>query len=133
MDAENFEERVQREVQQAVASSQKSFMDDISGLISSKFSSFEARFSDNQKELSESQLSKIQQNILSNENYQFKKKSCEDQFKFNSKVLGKLLDAEVHAESGAHRQEIKPNISEGIKLINTRQKLIRMADANERG
>ena len=133
MDAENFEERVQREVQQAVASSQKSFMDDISGLISSKFSTFEARFSDNQKELSESQLSKIQQNILSNENYQFKKKSCEDQFKFNSKVLGKLLDAEVHAESGAHRQEIKPNISEGIKLINTRQKLIRMADANERG
>ena len=132
MDAENFEERVQREVQQAVASSQKSFMD-ISGLISSKFSTFEARFSDNQKELSESQLSKIQQNILSNENYQFKKKSCEDQFKFNSKVLGKLLDAEVHAESGAHRQEIKPNISEGIKLINTRQKLIRMADANERG
>ena len=114
MDAENFEERVQREVQQAVASSQKSFMD-ISGLISSKFSTFEARFSDNQKELSESQLSKIQQNILSNENYQFKKKSCEDQFKFNSKVLGKLLDAEVHAESGAHRQEIKPNISEGIK------------------
>ena len=65
MDAENFEERVQREVQQAVASSQKSLMDDISGLIYSKFSTFEARFSDNQKELSESQLSKIQQNILS--------------------------------------------------------------------
>ena len=55
MDAENFEERVQREVQQAVASSQKSFMDDISGLISNKFSTFEARFSDNQKKLSESQ------------------------------------------------------------------------------
>ena len=49
------------------------------------------------------------------------------------KVLGKLRDAEVHAESGAHRQEIKQDISEGIKLINTRQKLIRMADANERG
>ena len=133
MDAENFEERVQREVQQAVASSQKSLMDDISGLISSKFSTFEARFSDNQKELSESQLSKIQRNILSNENYQFKKKSCEDQFKFNSKVLGKLRDAEVHAESGAQRQEVKQDISEGIKLINNRQKLIRMADANELG
>ena len=47
MDAKNFEERVQREVQQAVASSQKSFMDGILGLISSKFSTFEARFSDN--------------------------------------------------------------------------------------
>ena len=38
MDAENFEERLQREVQQAVASSQKSLMDVFSGQISSKFS-----------------------------------------------------------------------------------------------
>ena len=133
MDAENFEDRVQREVREAVASSQKSLMDDISGLISSKFSTFEARFSENQRDLSENQLSKIQQNILSNENYQFKKKSCEDQFKFNAKVLGKLRDAEAHAESGVRQQDVKQDISEGIKLINNRQKLIRMADASELG
>ncbi|MCG7876286.1 MAG: reverse transcriptase domain-containing protein, partial [Candidatus Thiodiazotropha endolucinida] len=108
-------------------------MEQISGLITSKFGSFEARFSENQKELSEFQLNKIQQNILSNENYQFKKKSCEDQFKFNSKIMGKLRDAEVHAESDMHRQELKQDISEGIKLLNNRQKLIRMADASELG
>ena len=38
MDTENFEDTVQREVREAVASSQKSLMDDISGLISSTFS-----------------------------------------------------------------------------------------------
>ena len=129
MEAENFEDRVQREVRKAVASSQKSLMDDISGLISSILSTFEARFSENQRYLSENQLSKIRQNILSNENYKFKKKSCE----FNAKVLGKLRDAEAHADSGFRQQDVKQDISEGIKLISNRQKLIRMADASELG
>ena len=133
MDAEQIGERVQQEVQQAVANSQKDLMEQISGLITSKFGTFEAKFSENQKELSEFQLNKIQQNILSNENYQFKKKSCEDQFKFNSKIMGKLRDAEVQAESDAHRQDLKQDISEGIKLLNNRQKLIRMADSSELG
>ena len=101
MDAEQIRERVQQEMQQAVANSQKDLMEQISGLITIKFGTFEARFSENQKELSEFQLNKIQQNILSNENYQFKMKSCEDQFKFNSKIMEKLRDADMHAESGA--------------------------------
>ena len=133
MDEEQFGVRVQQEVQQAVANSQRDLMDQISGLISSKFGTFEARFSENQRELSEFQLSKIQQNILTNDNYQFKKKSCEDQFKFNSKVIGTLRDAEVHADNDSHRQELKQDIAEGIKLLNHRQKLIRMADASDLG
>ena len=55
--------------------------------ISDKFKVFESRIGDNQRELSDNQLSKIQQNILSNENYQFKKKSCVDQFKYTLELL----------------------------------------------
>ena len=44
-------------------------------------------------------------------------KSCEDQFKFNAKVQGKLRDAESHADSRIRQQDTKQDISEGIKLI----------------
>lgn len=129
MDAGEIDARVQ----QAVASSQRDLMNHLDGLISDKFKTFETRISDNQRELSDSQLSKIQQNILSNENYQFKKKSCEDQFKFNAKVLGKFRDADAHASSEAHHLDLTQDIAEGINLINNRQKLIRMADSSELG
>ena len=102
-------------------------------LISDKFKVYESRIGDNQTELSDNQLGKIQQNILSNENNQFKKKSCVDQFKFNSKVLGKFRDAETHATSETNQRELAQDISEGIKLINKRPKLIRMADASKLG
>lgn len=124
---------IDSKVQTAVSNSQKELMDKLDGLISDKFKFFESRFSENQRELSENQLSKIQENILSNESYQFKKKSCEDQFKFNSKVLGKFRDAESHATNEAHHRELMQDISEGIKLLNNRQKLVRMADASDLG
>ena len=120
-------------VKQAVASSQATLLDKIDGLISSKFSTFETRISDAQKELSESQLAKIQQNILANDSYTFKRKSCEDQYKFNSKVATKLRDAEANMTNLKDVPDAVKNISEGISLINHRQKLIRMADASESG
>ena len=116
---------INSKVQTAVSNSQKELMDKLDGLISDKFKFFESRFGENQRELSENHLSKIQENILSNESYQFKKKSCEDQFKFNSKVLGKFRDAESHATSEAHHRELMQDMSEGIKLLNNRQKLVR--------
>ncbi len=45
------------------------------GLISSKFYSFENRISETQKDISESQLVKIQQNMLTNDSYIFKHSS----------------------------------------------------------
>ena len=87
MDAEQIGERVQQEVQQAVANSQKDLMEQISGLITSRFGTFEAKFSENQKELSEFQLNKIQQNILSNENYQYKKRKA---VRINSNLIPRL-------------------------------------------
>ena len=60
-----------------MVNSQKELMDQLSGLITSKVSTFEARFSENQRELSDNQLSKIQQNILRTKIISSKKKKKE--------------------------------------------------------
>lgn len=75
-------------------------MDRLDGLILSKFASFEGKISNSQREISDSRLAKIQSSILANDNYVFKRKSCEDQFKLNVKASTKLRDAESNIEGG---------------------------------
>ena len=48
----------------------------------------------NQKNSADTQLSKMKKDILPDDNYVFKRTSCEDQFKFNIKLSTKLRDAE---------------------------------------
>ena len=48
-------------------------------------------------------------------------------------MLGKFRDAETHATSETNQRELAQDISEGIKLINKRPKLIRMADSSKLG
>ena len=120
-------------VKQAVASSQATLLDKIDGLISSKFSTFETRISDAQKELSESQLAKIQQNILANDSYTFKRKSCEDQYKFNSKVATKLRDAEANMTNLKDVPDAVKNISEGIHLKSSISEALKTAGVREEG
>ena len=124
---------IDERVKQAVASSQTALLSKLDSLISSKFTCFETKISDVQKDLSESQLAKIQQNILANDSYTFKRKSCEDQFKFNAKVATKLREAETSVTNLKDVPQAINSISEGINLINHRQKLIRMADVSESG
>lgn len=85
-----------------------------------------------QKNIADSQLSKIKEDILSNDSYVFKRKSCEDQFKFNVKVSSKLRDADVSVKNGDAGAACS-SISEGLDLISNRQKLIRLADSSELG
>ena len=55
-------------------------MSHLDQLILSKLVSFESRITATQKNIADSQLSKIKEDMLTNDNYVFKRKSCEDQF-----------------------------------------------------
>ncbi|XP_053400643.1 uncharacterized protein LOC128557357 [Mercenaria mercenaria] len=106
-------------------------------MINSKFEAFEKRISDNQKELSQSQISVIQENL--HDNYVFKKKGHEQQYKVNSQVIDKLRRAEgfVKEASRDSSNEAADNaiskITEGIDILQHRQKCIKLADSSEHG
>jgi hypothetical protein len=108
-------------------------------MVSSKLSVFERRINDTQRELSVNQLTQIQQNLVLNDGYRFKKKGNEEQFKANVKVMTKLVDAECSIDNvlseGASQAAVmaKQSISEGIDLVKHRQKLIKLADSTEHG
>ncbi|XP_060585380.1 uncharacterized protein LOC132741266 [Ruditapes philippinarum] len=107
-------------------------MDRIEDLMSSKLASMEERILKSQKAISDTQISKIQQDILQNDNYVFKRKSCEDQLKFNVKVSNALKEtaSKVNEMDLSGASEC---ISEGLSLLSNRQKLIRIADSSELG
>ena len=107
-------------------------MSHLDQLISSKLACLEDRMTSTQKSIADSQLSKMKEDILSNDNYVFKRKSCEDQFKFNVKLSSKLRDAEDAVKSG-DAGLATGKISEGLDLISNRQKVIRLADSSELG
>ena len=85
-------------VSRAVTEAQGSLLGNLNQLISSELETFQDKISENQKNLADSQLSKINNNILSNDGYSFKRKSCEDQYKFKAKVLDRIQDAEAFLE-----------------------------------
>ena len=62
-------------------------MSQLDQLISSKWACLEDRMTSTQKSIADSQLSKMKEDMLSNNNYDFKRKSCEDQFKFQCEVI----------------------------------------------
>ena len=107
-------------------------MSQLDQLISSKLVSFESRITATQKNIADSQLSKIKEDMLTNDNYVFKRKSCEDQFKFNIKLSTKLKDADSANKSG-DAVAASETISEGLDLLSNRQKVIRLADSCDLG
>ncbi|KAK3097019.1 hypothetical protein FSP39_005630 [Pinctada imbricata] len=127
MDAE-VQSAIREEVRGAVMSSQNQMLDHIDTLITSKLDTA----IQTQRETSETQMGKITQDILQHDAYKFNRKSCEDQFKFNTKVTGKLREADAVLESG-NIPDARVKISEGIDLIKHRQKLVKMADSSDIG
>ena len=95
----SVEAMVQDKVKEATKEAQASLLGAFDQLMSAKLDSVQNKISDNQQKLPESQIAKIQSNILANDGSKFKKKSCEDQFKFGVK----LLDSLQHAESALSR------------------------------
>ena len=90
---ESVEAMVQDKAKEAMKEAQASLLGAFDQLMSAKLDSVQNKISDNQQKLSESQIAKIQSNILTNDGYKFKKKSCEDQFKFGIKLMDSLQDA----------------------------------------
>ncbi|XP_060081899.1 uncharacterized protein LOC132561188 [Ylistrum balloti] len=115
------------QIQAAVGKSQNEILGHLDTLISQKLSSFERKMCEN----SEASLNKIQETIQCTDTYKFKKRSCEEQYKFNTKVRGKLLDAAQAVSTDMDTARLK--IQEGMSLIDYRNKLIKLADSSEAG
>ena len=96
-------------------------MSRLDDLISSKLACMEDRMTANQKAIADSQISKMKEDILSNDSYVFKRKSCEDQFKFNNKLSTKLREADNCVKKRDAEAACR-NISEGLDLLSNRQK-----------
>ncbi|XP_053398872.1 uncharacterized protein LOC128556920 [Mercenaria mercenaria] len=78
-----------------------------------------------------SQFTKIS-NLVAVEQPKFKRKSNEEQFKANSKVLLKLNEANENLNQD-NVQEAKSSITEAVAMLSHRQKLIQMADRSDLG
>jgi hypothetical protein len=125
-------EEVSRHVNAVVQASQNDLLTKLDGLMSTKLHQFESKFSQSQREMSDAQCDKIQQGFLSADNYKFSKRSCEEQFKFNSKVVSSLYEAR-EANKGGDGATTHDKISQGIELLDYRQKLVKLADSSEAG
>ncbi|VDH99605.1 Hypothetical predicted protein [Mytilus galloprovincialis] len=78
------------------------------------------------KERSDAHFNRIHNDLSSTDSYKFQRKSCEDQFKFNQKVSVALKEAEAVIEpKDPSAARAKQKISEGIELLNYRQKLVK--------
>ena len=110
MEKDEVENLVTERVTEAVRSTQNDLLTGIQHLISSEVD----KISERQKTLSELQLSKIA--ALTPSAYKFKRKSNEEQYKVNSKVLGKVQDCERNIDQ-AELSQAKENLAEGIWFI----------------
>jgi hypothetical protein len=130
MDPADLENSVKRIIGEEIKKSQNDLLTQMDGLFSAKLKDFDNQ----QKEHSESQMSRLQSELSSSNEYKFQRKSCEDQYKFNRKLTVALKEADLQLEPrDAGAALAKQNIFEGMELLRYRQKLVKMADSSELG
>ena len=119
-------ETIQNEVQNAVKSTQDQLLNSLISLLDTRLDGFQRNIQDNQKDLSDTQLAKIDKNM--SDSYKFKKRENKEQHKHNQKVFIKIREASGQLDSDNLTQDnvsaAKRKISEGMDLIKIRQKLI---------
>lgn len=93
-------------VNSAVRSCQNELLSGIQTLITSEVQ----KISDSQKVFSELQLSKIA--AITSSDYKFKRKSNEEQYKVNNKVLDKIQDCDRNIDT-SELSQAKENLAEG--------------------
>ena len=126
-------------IEQKIQQSQNDILTNIDMLLTSRFAMFEQRISSSQRDISDSHLAKIQQNILSKDSYTFKRKGTEEQFKAKVQVIDKLREPDSHLTDSLSQNtsesmvSAKARVSEGIDILNHRQKLIKLANSSELG
>ncbi|XP_076116600.1 uncharacterized protein LOC143084068 [Mytilus galloprovincialis] len=129
----SIKDAISLEVKNAVSNLQQDILNNISTIMDSRLSSFQSNIRQSQQDISQSQIYKIEQTVT--DNFSFKRKGNENQFKHKSRVLSKLKEADVNLEgpdlSVDSVQTAKAKIVEGMELVRERQKLIKMADSSE--
>ncbi|KAJ8315044.1 hypothetical protein KUTeg_007194, partial [Tegillarca granosa] len=99
---------IDQRVQNAVQSSQNSLLSSLDRLISQKLSDFDTKFSDKQREMNASTLSKIE--AVSSSKYVFKRKGNEEQYK-HSVQLDKNSNRPVNARVTTQTNStVKPGV-----------------------
>ncbi|KAK3101126.1 hypothetical protein FSP39_001144 [Pinctada imbricata] len=126
---------ISKEVQKVVDSSQNQLLSNMQTMMDSNFSNSKRSIESTQKDLSTTQLSKIEESMFGS--YKFKRHGNEAQYRGNVQVLSKLKKADNHLDSNNITFEnftsARDKIQEGINLLNDRQKLIKIADSSPMG
>ncbi|CAC5419412.1 unnamed protein product [Mytilus coruscus] len=119
---------IDRKIKDAMSQNQNEILQNIDRLMSSRLDTF-------QRSVHETQMSKIQQ--MNTENYVFKGKGNEEQFKVNTKIANKMKEARSllteTQDNNESTEGAMRNICEGLDILNHRQKLIKLADQSENG
>jgi hypothetical protein len=102
----------------------------VSDAIDSKLASLEVKISKQQKQQHKQQMCRIQ--AASDKTFVFKRKGNEAQFKFNNAVREKMVQANTHINDGEAEAAFQ-SVTEGIELIDSRQKLVKRADSSKNG
>ena len=103
-------------------------LDTLESMINSKLQ----RFEQHSTELSETQIGRIQTEIMTQDTLKFNRKSCEDQYKFNNRMSLTLKEADRELDKG-NFSDAKAKLAQGIEHLAYRQKLVKMADSSELG
>ncbi|CAG2223608.1 unnamed protein product [Mytilus edulis] len=110
----DIENSVKRIVGEEIRKTQNDLLSQMEGMFSIKLQEFDHQ----QKERSELQMSRLQNELSGNDDYKFQRKSCEDQFKFNRKLSVTLKEADASLESRDPSASLaKQKIAEDMELI----------------
>lgn len=122
---------ISEQINLAVSRQQTDLLKNLERLIDSRLSNFQP----NIQQISISQINRIEENL--NEQYVFRRKGNENQYKHEARILSKLKEANEHLNSNTVNEEIveaaKSSINEGMELVKNRQKIIKLADSSQLG
>jgi len=123
------------EVETAVSNTKQDLLNSMAVLIDSRLNTFQSNIQQSQKDISDFQISKIEESVT--DNFRFQRKGNENQYKHSVKVMSKLKEARSILENpDMNSQKVvsaKEKISEGICLVQERQKMIKLADSSDLG
>lgn len=104
----------------------------VSNLVNEKLGTFKDQISTEIVEHNHQITRVVQHKLDQAETYTFKKKGCEEQYKFNKSILNTTNNA-IAALSSKELDKAQEFLKEGIIDIKNRQKLIKIADKSEQG
>ncbi|CAG2246830.1 unnamed protein product [Mytilus edulis] len=126
----DIENSVKRIVGEEIRKTQNDLLSQMEGMFSIKLQEFDHQ----QKERSELQMSRLQNELSGNDDYKFQRKSCEDQFKFNRKLSVTLKEADASLESRDPSASLaKQKIAEAPAVEELRYWLNSVTQLNEQG